>query len=124
MRRIFFLTFIGVFLLQGTLLACFNPSFKKVIQAVPMACCAKPCAEKTSEHDIENACNKIALQINQINRFIKNTPLSYDSPPVGLVSFSHQPASSFALINALKRNDSLQHRQSVPLYLRSHAFLI
>jgi hypothetical protein len=122
MKRVFLLTFVAVFLLQGILWACFSPSSKTVITAVPMACCAKSCQKTNSQEEAQTACNTTALQANS-NRVIK-TDASTNTTFVGSATYSHQPSQSLALAYAPKNNNNFQHRRSLPLYLTSHAFLI
>ncbi|MBI3358266.1 MAG: hypothetical protein HY037_01555 [Nitrospirae bacterium] len=124
MRRIFFLAFVAVFILQGTLLACLNPSFKKVVTATPMACCAKLCQKKTSQEEAQTACNRSALQANQSDGFIQTANLFGHSPFIGLLPISSKSSPLFFMDHTPRNTDDSQRRRSLPLYLSSHAFLI
>ena len=125
MQRIFCLALVGLFLLQGTLLACLNPSFQKIITTVPMACCAKVCQKKNSQEEAQTACRQTAFQENKTNGVTFTAQSSIRSPFVGLAPFSDQTSPSFSRIASPSISRDFQHRRhSPPIYLIAHAFLI
>ena len=123
MQRVFLLIVVAVLLMQGTLWACFSSSDRTVIKAVPMACCAQACQKNTTQEDAQTACIKIALQSDKDNSFMKSAEIDSGFPPV-------QSSQSFVFLDmptsgvTTPAKNPLQHRQGLPRYLASHAFLI
>jgi hypothetical protein len=126
MKRIFLFAFVSIFLLQGTLWACFSSSSNTVIKAVPMACCASICQKNTTEQHAQTICIQTALQTNKIDGFIKNAQIDQIDRGFPLVQLSQcsiflYSPNDTAITTA---NDHPQQGPSLPLYLASHAFLI
>lgn len=130
MKRIFLFGFISIFLLQGTLWACFIPSSDTVIKPVPMACCESVCQKNTTEQYAQTLCVRTALQTNKMDGFIKSSPIDPIDKGFPLAQLSQ--CSIFRSLFLYAPNNTVittaddppQHRSSPPLYLASHAFLI
>jgi hypothetical protein len=123
MKRVFLSVFLFILLLQSVVWACVTPISQTVIEAVPMACCAKPCTNKKPQEDVQTVCLTTALQANKTNGFIKTSEISTPHSPLFLASQSFLASypSNEKLMPSAKYPQAFD---ALPRYLTFHTLLI